>query len=142
MRDKLHQFVQKFMNANEIPGLAVGVVQDREILLAEGLGVRSIKTQEPVTATSMFYMASVSKIFVANAIMQLVEGGLVDLKEPVVRYLPYFRIDDSRYQEITVQQMLSHVSGMPDDVDYEWENPLDREPIMLIQILRMSYWVI
>jgi CubicO group peptidase (beta-lactamase class C family) len=68
-------------------------------------------------------MASVSKPFVATAIVQLVEQGLIDLNEKVTTYLPYFRIDDERYREITIQQMLSHVSGMPDIMDYHWDKP-------------------
>jgi CubicO group peptidase (beta-lactamase class C family) len=65
-------------------------------------------------------MASVSKPFVATAIMQLVEAGKVNLDDPVVNYLPYFKIDDDRYRQITVKQMLTHTSGMPDVMDYEW----------------------
>jgi CubicO group peptidase (beta-lactamase class C family) len=66
-------------------------------------------------------MASVTKPFVATAVMQLVEAGRVDLDQPVRRYLPYFRLKDPRHAAITVRQMLSHSSGMPDVEDYEWE---------------------
>jgi CubicO group peptidase (beta-lactamase class C family) len=66
-------------------------------------------------------MASVTKTFVATAVMQLVEAGKVDLDQPVQRYLPYFRLKDPRAAAITVRQMLSHTSGMPDVEDYEWE---------------------
>jgi len=104
-------------------GLAVGVVRDNEIVYAKGFGVRSIETQEPVTTASLFCVASVSKPFVATAIMQLVEQGEIDLDGLVVDYLPYFRLDDERYQEITIQQMLSHVSGMPDLISYPWLQP-------------------
>jgi CubicO group peptidase (beta-lactamase class C family) len=69
-------------------------------------------------------MASISKPFVATAIMQLVEQGKIDLEAPVTTYLPYFKLDDERYNDITIQQMLSHVSGMPDVMDYEWDNPV------------------
>jgi CubicO group peptidase (beta-lactamase class C family) len=55
--------------------------------------------------------------------MQLVEKGKVDLEAPVVKYLPYFRLNDERYAAITVRQMLSHLSGMPDVRDYEWDKP-------------------
>ncbi len=55
--------------------------------------------------------------------MQLWEKGKLDLDSPVVRYLPYFRVKDERYATITVRQMLSHISGMPDVEDYEWDKP-------------------
>jgi len=69
-------------------------------------------------------MASISKPFVATGIMQLVEQGKIDLDEPVVTYLPYFKLDDERYNQITIQQILSHVSGMPDVMgEYGWDQP-------------------
>src|SRR5262245_33353633 len=68
-------------------------------------------------------MASITKPFVATSVMQLVEKGKVDLEATVVKYLPYFRLNDERYATITVRQMLSHLSGMPDVNDYEWDKP-------------------
>jgi CubicO group peptidase (beta-lactamase class C family) len=68
-------------------------------------------------------MPSISKPFVATAIMQLVEKGKIDLDAPVVTYLPYFKLDSEQYKVITIQHMLSHVSGMPDVMDYEWDKP-------------------
>ena len=68
-------------------------------------------------------MASISKPFVATAIMQLVEQGKIDLNAPLIQYLPYFQLADDRYKTITIQQMLCHMSGMPDVEDYEWEKP-------------------
>jgi CubicO group peptidase (beta-lactamase class C family) len=53
----------------------------------------------------------------------LVEQGRLILNAPVAGYLPYFTLKDARYQAITVQQMLSHVSGMPDVEDYHWDQP-------------------
>ena len=55
--------------------------------------------------------------------MQLAEQGQVDLDMPVTKYLPYFRIADDRYRAVTIRQMLTHTSGMPDEVDYEWDKP-------------------
>jgi CubicO group peptidase (beta-lactamase class C family) len=68
-------------------------------------------------------MASITKPFVATSIMQLVERGTLDLDAPVVKYLPYFRLADDRYNQITVRQMVTHTSGMPDVEDYEWDKP-------------------
>ena len=68
-------------------------------------------------------MASVTKTFVATAVMQLVEKGKIDLDSPLIRYLPYFRLNDERYRAITIRQMLSHMSGIPDTVNYHWDKP-------------------
>jgi CubicO group peptidase (beta-lactamase class C family) len=61
--------------------------------------------------------------FVATAIMQLVEHGKLDLDDPVIKFVPYFRLKDLRYKEITVRQMVTHTSGMPDVMNYYWDKP-------------------
>jgi CubicO group peptidase (beta-lactamase class C family) len=119
----LTPLIQEVMQAYDLPGFAIGVVEDNEVVYARGFGYKNIDTKKPVTTTTLFHMASISKPFVATAVMQLVEQGKINLEAPVTSYLPYFKLDDERYKEITIQQMLSHVSGMPDVEDYEWDNP-------------------
>jgi len=121
--DNFLPHIQKTIKSYELPGLAIGIVKDAEIVYAKGFGDRSIGTREPVSMKTIFHMASVSKPFVATAIMQLVERDQIQLEAPIINYLPYFRLDDERYTRITVKQMLSHVSGMPDEEDYEWDKP-------------------
>jgi CubicO group peptidase (beta-lactamase class C family) len=120
---KLTPFIEEVMEAYDLPGFAVGVVKENEVVYARGFGYKNIDTKEPVTTATLFHMASISKPFVATAVMQLVEQGKMDLEAPVTTYLPYFKLDDERYTDITIQQMLSHISGMPDVEDYEWDNP-------------------
>ena len=105
-----------------VAGLAIGVVQGEQVY-ARGFGVRNIETQEPVTERSLFHLASISKTFVATAVMQLAEQGKLELDIPVHACLPDFRLDDERFRDITLRQMLSHTSGMPDTDDYGWDNP-------------------
>jgi len=76
-----------------------------------------------VSARSLFHVASVSKTFVATAVLQMVEREEVELDTPVTEYLSDFRLDDERVAKVTVRQMLSHTSGMPDVEDYGWEEP-------------------
>ncbi len=124
---KLQPFVQHVVASFGLAGLAIGIVKSGELVYAQGFGVGNLDTQEPVTPRSLFHLASVSKPFVATAIVQLVEQGNMALDAPIVTYLPYFRLKDPRYKAITVQQMLNHVSGMPDEVDYHWYAPEDDE---------------
>lgn len=123
LQTKLEPFINEAIEGYGLPGLAIGIVEDNEIAYAKGFGFKNIETRESVTITTLFHMASISKPFVATGIMQLIEKGKIDLNAPVVTYLPYFKLDGEQYKEITIQQMLSHVSGMPDVQDYEWENP-------------------
>jgi len=121
---KLEPVIKDVIEAYDLPGLAIGIVRDTKIAYARGFGYKNVDTREPITASTLFHMASISKPFVATAVMQLVEQGKIDLEARVTAYLPYFKLDDERHTEITIQQMLSHVSGMPDVMDYEWDNPV------------------
>jgi CubicO group peptidase (beta-lactamase class C family) len=123
IEEKVDPVIQQVMKSYDLPGLAIAIVKDDKIVYAKGFGVKNLETKDPITAKSLFQMASISKPFSATAIMQFVERGKVDFDDPVVKYLPYFKINDERYKEITIRQMLSHISGMPDVRDYEWDKP-------------------
>lgn len=82
--------LQKIMTRWDVPGQAAGMVKDDQIVYAKGFGVQSLETQVPVTLDSVFCVQSISKCFVATAIMQLVERGKLDLDSPLVQYLPNF----------------------------------------------------
>ncbi len=121
---RLEPALTRVQQEQNLPGLAIGVVEDGRLVYAHGFGVMNInEPNRPVTPKTLFHMASITKLFVGTSIMQLWEQGRVDLDKPVVTYLPYFRLADPRYKTITVRQMLRHVSGMPDVEDYEWEKP-------------------
>jgi CubicO group peptidase (beta-lactamase class C family) len=118
---KLDKVLKEIATRWGIPGMAVGVVEAGEIIYAGGFGVQSLETNAPITTDSIFCVASIAKCFVANAILQLVEQGQLDLDGTICQYLPYFRLDDERYRQITLRQMLSHTSGMPDMDENEYD---------------------
>jgi len=123
IEEELDAVMETFKEVHQVPGFAVGILKADTVIYAKGFGVRSLETKEPVTTRSLFHMASVSKPFVATAIMQLKEKGKIKLEGKLIEYLPYFKIDDERYKDITIGQMLSHISGLPDVRDYEWDKP-------------------
>ena len=114
---------QHQMQGFDVPGLAIGIMNKGEVIYTDAMGVKSMDTGAPLTTKSVFHMASVSKPFVATAIVQLVEQGKIDLDEKLTTYLPYFKLADQRYKDITIRQMLNHSSGIPDVDDYEWDKP-------------------
>ncbi len=128
-RKKLEQVLEEIIARWGIPGLAVGVVDGGEIIYARGFGVQSLETQMPVTADTIFCVASVSKCFVATAIMQLAEQGILNLDAPLAQYLPYFRLDDERFRKISIHQVLSHTSGMPDMDEYVYDDFVDHPEV-------------
>ncbi len=123
LRTDLEPAINSEIKQGHLPGLVIGVVKSGRLIYAQGFGVRKIGESSPTTSRSLFHMASVTKTFVATAVMQLVESGKIDLEAPLIRYLPYFRLADERYRAITIRQMLSHSSGIPDVDDYHWDKP-------------------
>lgn len=105
-----------------LPGIVVGVVSDQELVWSHGFGFANVAERLPMTPGTKFRMASHSKLFTATAIMQLREQGKIRLDDPVSRYLPWFRLqpagDDDG--EITIEQLLSHSSGMPREAGDHW----------------------
>jgi len=83
-----------------------------EIVISGQSGVYSKEADTPLTGDNMYGIGSVSKVFTAVAIMQLVEAGKVKLSAPVVSYLPSFTMADKRYKDITVRMLLNHSSGL------------------------------
>src|SRR5882672_6076715 len=121
---QLQPILEQFVQWQEIPGLAIGIVENDQLVYAHAFGLKHLgRPADPLTTRSLFHMASITKPFVGTSIMQLVERGILDLDAPVVKYLSYFRLADDRYNQITVRQMVTHTSGMPDVDDYEWDKP-------------------
>jgi CubicO group peptidase (beta-lactamase class C family) len=109
--DALATLAEAKMKQYGVPGVALGIVQDGVVSI-RGLGVTNIEDPLPVTAHTVFPIASISKTFAATALMRLVEQGKVDLKAPVRTYLPEFRVrDEAVSRDVTVWHLLTHLGG-------------------------------
>jgi len=105
-------YVSEQMNALGIPGMALGIVQDDQIVHLQGFGVAD-SSGRAVTPQTPFYIGSVTKSFTALAVMQLVEAGKIDLDAPVQTYLPWFMLaDEEASAKLTVRNLLNQTSGM------------------------------
>jgi CubicO group peptidase (beta-lactamase class C family) len=107
---------------NSVVGYAVGIVENGALTGTHAFGERALGGAR-LTTTSVFHWASVSKPFVATAVMQLAERDLLDLDAKLVRVLPDYRITDDRQAGITIRHLLLHTSGLPDVEDYQWDRP-------------------
>src|SRR5687768_2719740 len=83
----LSDVVTAKMREYQVPGVALGIVRNGQITI-RGFGVTSVEDPLPVTADTIFPLASISKTVTATAIMRLVEQGRLDLRAPVRKYLP------------------------------------------------------
>ncbi len=111
--EDLDSFVGEVLDAFEVPGVSIAVVKDGEVVLTKGYGLRSMETREPVTAETLFGIASNSKAFTATALGILVEQGKLAWDKPVVDYMPWFRLSDPyATANLTVRDLMVHRSGM------------------------------
>ncbi|MFC6155884.1 serine hydrolase domain-containing protein [Kribbella jiaozuonensis] len=115
--DGLWPLVEGFVASHDVAGLAVAVVRDGEVV-SRGFGVRDVGRGTPVTPETMFHLASVSKPFVATAVVHK-----LDLDAPITEWVPELTLADGRAGEVTARRLLSHTSGLPDVSEYGWHDP-------------------
>ena len=100
---------------HHVPGAQVAVLLGDEIV-DFATGVLRVDAPQAVTTTSRFQIGSITKLFTATLLMQLVDRGLVDLDAPVATYLPEFRLADAGASStITVRHLLNHTNAIPGD---------------------------
>jgi CubicO group peptidase (beta-lactamase class C family) len=110
---QVDELVNRTIKTFNVPGIAVAIVKDGKVVLAEGYGVKSIDTQEKVDANTLFGIASNSKAFTSAALAMLVDEGKIKWDDKVIKYLPNFRMyNDYVTQEFTIRDLLSHRSGL------------------------------
>lgn len=95
------------------PGLAIAVVKDDELVLAQGFGQRGLDQSAPVDEHTLFAIGSISKSFTATSLGLLVDEGRLAWDDPVHKYLPDFQMFDPYVtREITIRDLLTHRSGL------------------------------
>src|SRR5919202_5147919 len=97
------------------PGALFAIMQGDEVVQCTA-GVANLETGEPVGTDTLFHVASISKVYTATLVMQLVDEGKLDLDTPIRTYLPDFRVaDDDATERVTARHLLSHTSGIDGD---------------------------
>ena len=100
------------MEGSHIPGAVLVVVQDGKVLLNKGYGLADVEKKTPIDpATTLFQIASVSKLFTATAAMQLVEQGKVTLDDDVFTLLKDWKDDGKRIRPLTLRNLMTHTGG-------------------------------
>ena len=116
----LDEFFARQMIELHVPGAIVVFVQEGQVLVSRGYGLADVEKQVPVSPEeTVFRIGSVSKLFVATAVMQLVEQGRLDLHADVNRYLESFQLPGK--EPVTLAHLLTHTSGLGD----HWSNTTD-----------------
>ena len=104
-------FIHDHMQQRRIPGLALAVIQSGDIVKQSAYGVTNVLSERPVTLATPFHVASISKNVTAVGVMMLVEEGLLGLDDEIGKHLQDI---PHHWKPITVRQLLTHTSGLPD----------------------------
>ncbi|MBD8499241.1 serine hydrolase [Paenibacillus arenosi] len=127
----VEQFTKEFFANPEIKkivaGAVVTVVKGNEVLLEEGYGYADKEKKQPVDSEeTLFYIGSVTKVFTATAVLQLVEQGKIDLNADITKYLGDVKIKNETGSPVTVKDLLTHTSGVEHaDTGFAFDAGLD-----------------
>ncbi len=106
--DRIDALVREQMAARNVPGLALAVLKEGKVLLTKAYGSANLETETPVTTSSVFELASLTKPFTATAVMLLAREGKVRLDDSITLYLDN---TPPEWKPITVRHLLSHTGG-------------------------------
>ncbi|MGB4704576.1 MAG: serine hydrolase [Candidatus Saccharicenans sp.] len=116
------EIINKALADLKVPGLALAVIKDKEIILLKGYGYRDLENRLPMTPDTLLAIGSASKAFTTFALARLVDEGKMSWDKPVRTYIPWFRLSDSLITErITPRDLVTHRSGLPRH-DLVWYN--------------------
>ncbi len=100
----------QFIAQGYAPGVSVAIVRKGQVLYAKGYGLENLETQAPTTNESIFKAGSITKEFIATAVMVMVQEGRVSLDDPLSKYVPEL----TRAGPVTLRMLLTHTSGLHD----------------------------
>ena len=128
---EIQKRIPEILKAARLPGLQVAIINDGQVVYTAGFGVKSIETQEPVDARTVFAALSFSKTLFTYLVMQLVDEGVLDLDEPLVSYLGRPLPEYDFYTDLRGDdrhQLLTRLSDILDVVRVEGETGSYKDP--------------
>lgn len=118
-------FVEAQMNELAIPGLALAVIADGEVVYHAAKGVAHSEKQKLIDETSVFEAASLSKPVFAYFVLKLADQGVIDMDRPLYQYRTLDGFEETNsYQDVTARMALSHRTGFP---NWRWFDPAPPE---------------
>jgi CubicO group peptidase (beta-lactamase class C family) len=99
------------VSSGDVLGLSIAVVEDESVLLARGYGHTDLALTTPCDPDTVYWIASVTKLFTAATVLRLAEEGQVDLGRELSHYLPEV---GKQWDGVRLHHLLSHTSGIPD----------------------------
>ncbi|MDA1738220.1 beta-lactamase family protein [Bacillus cereus] len=121
-----NKVIPEKMKKENAAGVALVVVKDNQILFQKGFGFSDKEKNTPIDPKkTVFRLASISKVFTASAVMQLVEQGKIDINNDIVNYMGGLKYQNNRGEPVTMEHLLTHTTGFdyvdprPEDIHYQ-----------------------
>jgi CubicO group peptidase (beta-lactamase class C family) len=112
--EAVESFIESSLKEWKVPGLAIAVIDDGEVILKKGFGYRNVEEKLPVTERTLFAIGSNTKSFTAAVLGMLADEKKLEWDRPVREYLPDFRLfDDAATDGMTPRDLVTHRSGLP-----------------------------
>jgi CubicO group peptidase (beta-lactamase class C family) len=111
-QNELNNFIDTIYHTFPLPGLAVAVIKGDSVYY-KAMGYGDLQKGTPFTDSTLFFTGNLSELMTATAVVKLAESGKIDLDDPVVKYLPYFKLGGHTYQTITIKHLLTQTGGVP-----------------------------
>lgn len=139
----IRTFIAQQMTEKQLPAVSIAVVDDQQIVWAQGFGFADPKAKIPATAETVYRIGSVSKLFTDIGIMQLVERGTLNLDAPVRNYISDFHPKNPFGMPITLRQLMSHQSGLlrepPVGNYFETDEPSLKQTVLSLNETELVY---
>jgi putative ATP-binding cassette transporter len=111
---KIESFIEKQMKKGRIPGMAVVVVRGAETIYQKGFGYSELESKMNVTSETLFEIGSNSKAFTALGVLKLQGDGVVNIKDPITKYIPWLKMNYKGEEvSVTIEELMYHTSGIP-----------------------------
>ena len=110
------RYLDEWTTSGAAPSVVAAAIVDGRLVYSKGGGTLLPTTHAEPTVDSIYNWWSITKVFTAVAVMQLAEGGAIDLDRPITTVLPWLTTVDPIFDSVTPQQLLSHTSGLPDNI--------------------------
>ena len=116
IKNEIDSYLTKTMELHNIPGLALAVIKDDEIVYKNYFGESSLENNKPVDENTLFRVFSATKLITSTGIFQLIQDKQLSLEDKISKYISDL---PQQWQEIKIENLLSHSSGLPDIIRYK-----------------------
>ncbi|MEM6892727.1 MAG: serine hydrolase [Bacteroidota bacterium] len=116
LKNEIDQYLTKTMELHNIPGLALAVVEDGEIVYENYFGKASLEDDSAVDKNTLFRIFSATKLITSTGVFQLIQNGQLSLNDTISKHLDNLPV---HWKNVKIKHLLTHSSGLPDIVRYE-----------------------